>query len=113
MLLSRDQYAVVAKCSDQATRAACSEADVEMAMRLLGIKDVTGDRFSAIERAVEEQNRSLMEIVDEILRLQSEGKKLDAYIYAVDNMNKIRSVFMFENVFGMLLHEHRSARSQA
>jgi hypothetical protein len=107
MLLSREEYALVAKCCDQATRAACSEADVEMAMQLLGIKDATGDRFSAIERAVEEQNRSLMEIVDELLRLQSEGKKLQAYIYAVDNLNKIRSVFMFENVFGMLLHQNR------
>ena len=108
MLLSREEYAAIAKCSDPATRPACSEADVEMAFQLLGIKDAAGDRFAAIEHAVEEQNRSLMEIVDEILRLQSEGKKLEAYIYAVDNLDKIRSVFMFENVFGMLLHYHRS-----
>lgn len=108
MLLSREEYAVIAKCSDHDTRSACSEADVEMALQLLGIKDAAGDRFTAIEHAVAEQNRTLMEIVDEILRLQSEGKKLEAYIYAVDNLDKIRSVFMFENVFGMLLHHHRS-----
>ena len=78
MLLSREEYETVAKCSDQATRSACSEADVAMAMQLLGIKNHAGDRFAAIEHAVEEQNRSLSQIVGEIIRLQSEGKKLEA-----------------------------------
>ena len=106
MLLKREQYATVAKCYDQVSRSACSEADVELALQLLGIKNHAEDRFSAIEQAVVEQCRSLTQIVGEILRLQSEDKQIEAYIYAVDNLDKIRSVFMFENVFGTLLHGH-------
>ena len=106
MLINREQYATVAKCLDPASRATCSKADVEMALQLLGIKHHTEDPFAAIENAVKEQDQYLTQIIGDIIRLQSEGKRFEAYIYAVDNLGKVRSVYMFENVLGGLLHDH-------